>query len=189
MSIKDAVDSYDLTNFVRRIRMMNETFQLPSNRHPTDQGVIRLLKFYKTIIDEVTELLECTDDETLSSQVLDNDPFLQDTDIEGLVSNCQENGYPQNTNMTAIADTLGDLAVYVFSEARRWGIPLLDVLNIIMDSQDSKLVDGKPVMSPDGSKFIKGPNFEPPEPKIRALIERLTQLPLESSTEPSHETT
>lgn len=182
MSIKATVENHELKMFLVRIRKMNETFNLPSNRRPTDQGVVRLLKFYKTIIDEVRELLECTDDETLSQHVLEADPFLEETDIEEMVRNCQENGCPQNTNMTAIADTLGDLAVYVFSEARRWGIPLIDVLQIIMDSQDSKLVDGKPVMSPDGSKFIKGPNFEPPEPKIRALIERLTQ-------EPSHETT
>ena len=74
-------------------------------------------------------------------------------------------------DFVALADCLGDLVVYIFSEARRWGIPLVEVLHIIMDSQDSKLVDGKPLMAEDGSKFIKGSNYQPPEEKIKALLE------------------
>ena len=167
-------DNLELRMFIHRIQKMNETFNLPSNIKLKDHGSVRLLKFYKTIINEVQELLECTDDETLSQHVLESDPFLEETDIDLLVTSCHENGYDQNVNITALADTLGDIVVYAFSEARRWGIPLLDVLNIIMDSQDSKLVDGKPLMSEDGSKFIKGPNYEPPEPQIRALLEKLT---------------
>lgn len=69
-----------------------------------------------------------------------------------------------------LADLLGDLKVFIESEARRWGIPLLSVFHIIMDSQESKLVNGKPLKSPDGSKFIKGPNYLPPEDRIRELI-------------------
>ena len=173
MTTEPKHEDLEFRMFVHRIKKMNETFKLPSNDKPTDQGVVRLLKFYKTITDEVTELLECTDDETLSDHVLEVDPFLQETDIKEMVDNCQENGYQQNTNMTAIADCLGDLVVYIFSEARSWGIPLVDILHIIMDSQDSKLVDGQPLMTPDGSKFIKGPNYSPPEDKIRALLEKV----------------
>lgn len=73
-------------------------------------------------------------------------------------------------DFVALADCLGDLTVYIFSEARRWGIPLVDVLHLIMNSQDSKLVDGKPLMAEDGSKFIKGPNYQPPEDAIRELL-------------------
>lgn len=159
------------TTIEERIEWMNKTFELEGNDNPTDLGPIRLLKFYKTVIDEVTELLECTDDETLSSSILDTDPFLQGTNIDEMVEACKENGYPQNVNLTELADVLGDLMVYIFSEARRWGIPLIEVFHIIMDSQESKLVDGKPLKAPDGSKFIKGPNFIPPEERIRALIQ------------------
>ena len=129
--------------FVHRIKKMNETFKLPSNDKPTDQGSGRLDHFYSVVSDELTEL-----------------------------EDVYHTSYGQ-PNFTVLADTLGDLVVYIFSEARRWGIPLVDVLHIIMDSQDSKLVDGQPLMAPDGSKFIKGPNYSPPEDKIRALLEKL----------------
>ena len=44
-----------------------------------------------------------------------------------------------------MSDWLGDIVVYCASEARRWGLPLSDVLNVIMESNFSKLgADGKP---------------------------------------------
>lgn len=131
--------------FEIRIKWMNETFKLPSNDKPTDQGQERLHQFFDVLFDELQEIEETY----------------------------PEDGTPI-PNFTVLADTLGDLVVYIFSEARRWGIPLVDVLHIIMDSQDSKLVDGKPLMAEDGSKFIKGPNYEPPEEKITALLKDLT---------------
>lgn len=152
-----------IENFLQRIERMNTTFELPSNKTLTNQGALRLLKFYKTIIDEVTELLDCTNSEYLKENILESDPFLED-DVEPLLQNDLE------INYVALADTLADLVVYVFSEAKRWGIPILEVLEIVMDSQDSKLVDGKPLMSKDGAKFIKGPYFEAPEPKIKQLL-------------------
>ena len=129
-----------LVIFVERIQKMNETFKLPSNDKPTDQGIERQRQFMCVLGDELEEL-----------------------------SDIYKKG---SVDFTALADCLGDLVVYIFSEARRWGIPLIDVLHIIMDSQDSKLVDGQPLMAEDGSKFIKGPNFTPPEENIRRLLER-----------------
>jgi len=70
----------------------------------------------------------------------------------------------------AIADLLGDVIVYCRSEALKYGIPLEAVLQIIMDSNASKLgADGKPIYDANG-KFLKGPNYWKPEPKIRALL-------------------
>lgn len=140
---KSECDELKMRVFVHRIKKMNETFKLASNDKPTDQGNDRLNQFYTVVSDELTEL----------------------EDVYQLPE-----GPPDFVTLT---DTLGDLVVYIFSEARRWGIPLLDVLHIIMDSQDSKLVDGQPLMAPDGSKFIKGPNYTPPEDKIRALLEKV----------------
>lgn len=70
-----------------------------------------------------------------------------------------------------LADVLADICVYCFSEAQRWGIPLEEVIHLVLDSQESKLVDGKPVMAEDGSKFIKGPFYVPPEEKIKAFLD------------------
>ena len=72
--------------------------------------------------------------------------------------------------LTSYADTLGDIIVYCASEARRWGIPLSAVLSEIMASMDSKLVDGKPIYNEEKTKFIKGPDYIPPEPSIRAAL-------------------
>ena len=70
----------------------------------------------------------------------------------------------------AIADLLGDVIVYCRSEALKYGIPLEEVLSIIMDSNESKLgADGKPIYDANG-KFLKGPNYWKPEPKIKELL-------------------
>jgi len=69
-----------------------------------------------------------------------------------------------------IADLLADIIVYCQSEAVRYGIPLEEVLQIVMDSNETKLgADGKSIKDSDG-KFLKGPNFVPPEPAIRKLL-------------------
>lgn len=70
----------------------------------------------------------------------------------------------------AIADLLGDVIVYCRSEALKYGLPLEKVLDIIMDSNESKLgADGKPIYDENG-KFLKGPNYWKPEPKIKSLL-------------------
>lgn len=137
------LNQHDHNDFISRIRKMNETFKLPSNQTLTSQGNERLDQFYTVLSDELSEL--------------------EDIDFDST-------GTDQQDAFVALADCLGDQVVYIFSEAQRWGIPLLDVLHVILDSQDSKLVDGKPLMAPDGSKFIKGPNYVPPEPKLKELL-------------------
>ena len=132
-----------LNSFVTRIEQMNETFDLPSNDTLTDQGPDRIGKFYEVLSEEIEEIWDVH----------------SETD-------------PASCNYVALADLLADITVYVFSEARRWGIPIVDVLHAVMDSQDSKLVDGKALMAEDGSKFIKGPDYIPPEDKIAAILER-----------------
>jgi NTP pyrophosphatase (non-canonical NTP hydrolase) len=71
----------------------------------------------------------------------------------------------------AIADLLGDIIVYCRSEALKYGLPLEEVLDVIMDSNESKLgADGKPIYDANG-KFLKGPNYWKPEPRIKALLQ------------------
>ena len=125
---------------VNRIRWMNKTFRLPANDFPVDQGRERLLAFECVVHKELTEL---------------DSARREGDEIERFVK---------------VADLLGDVIVYTLSEADRWGIPIIDVFHAIMDSQESKLVNGSPVMSPDGTKFDQGPNFTPPENRIREII-------------------
>ena len=73
--------------------------------------------------------------------------------------------------LVALADLLGDLTVYCRSEALKFGLPLEDLLEVIMDSNESKLgADGKPIYDVNG-KFLKGPNYWKPEPKIKELLQ------------------
>lgn len=68
-----------------------------------------------------------------------------------------------------LADWLGDIIVYCTSEACRHGIPLEQVLSIIMESNASKLgADGKPII--ENGKVQKGPGYWKPEPRIRKLL-------------------
>lgn len=131
-----------------RIIAMNEKYELPVNHVPTlrSDTVSRLGEFKRIMVKEVHE----TDDiirEICALQAPDH------VDI-----------------LTMIADLLADIIVYCQSEAVRYGIPLDEVLQIVMDSNDTKLgADGKPIKDSDG-KFLKGPNFVPPEPAIRKLL-------------------
>lgn len=72
--------------------------------------------------------------------------------------------------LVSLSDLLGDIVVYCFSEAAKFGIPLSEVLSIIMDSNFSKLgADGQPIYDARG-KVQKGPFYWKPEPKIKELL-------------------
>jgi len=125
---------------------MNAMYKLPAHDRPTLPADIadRLVKFKATLLDEVHEI-----DEISRLAVNGDDPI----DIA-----------------VAIADLLGDIIVYCRSEALKYGLPLEEVLDVIMDSNESKLgADGRPIYDANG-KFLKGPNYWRPEPRIKALL-------------------
>lgn len=134
--------------FARRIAAMNAMYKLPARETPAlpEDVVGRLTKFKATLMDEVHE-------------------------IDEIVAAAQQ-GAPSADILVAMADLLGDVIVYCRSEALKYGLPLEDVLDIIMDSNESKLgADGKPIYDANG-KFLKGPDYWKPEPKIKALLEK-----------------
>ena len=135
--------------FAQRIALMNAMYRLPSNERPTlpDNTAERLVKFKATLMDEVHEI----------------------DDIAAMVAK----GADPADVLTAIADLLGDVIVYCRSEALKYGLPLEDVLDVIMDSNESKLgADGNPIYDANG-KFLKGPNYWKPEPRIKALLQSI----------------
>jgi len=134
--------------FHTRIAQMNAMYKLPANEKPTLPANVadRLVRFKATLLDEVHEIDE----------------------ISAMVAK----GAAPAEVLTAVADLLGDVMVYCRSEALKYGLPLEDVLDVIMDSNESKLgADGKPIYD-DNGKFLKGPNYWKPEPRIKALIEQ-----------------
>ena len=128
---------------------MNAMYKLPANERPVVPADVaeRLAKFKATLMDEVHE-------------------------IDEIVKLARDGGAPADVAV-AIADLLGDIIVYCRSEALKYGLPLEEVLDVIMDSNESKLgADGKPIYDANG-KFLKGPNYWKPEPRIRALLESM----------------
>jgi len=133
--------------FAARIAAMNAMYKLPAQNNPTlpADTAERLAKFKATLLDEVHE-------------------------IDEIVALANNGGTPADVAV-AIADVLGDIIVYCRSEALKYGLPLEEVLDVIMDSNESKLgADGKPIYDANG-KFLKGPHYWKPEPKIKALLE------------------
>src|SRR5688572_32149390 len=131
----------------RRIAARNAMYKLPAHQRPTVPAEVadRLMKFKATLLDEVHE-------------------------IDEIVELSKSGAEPMEVAV-AIADLLGDVIVYCRSEALKYGLPLEEVLDVIMDSNESKLgADGKPIYDANG-KFLKGPNYWKPEPKIKALLE------------------
>ena len=134
-------------SFAKRIASMNAMYKLQAQDTPVLPAgpADRLRKFKATLLDEVNE-------------------------IDDIVAACERNAEPIDV-MVAIADLLGDVIVYCRSEALKFGLPLEDVLAVIMDSNESKLgADGKPIYDANG-KFLKGPNDWKPEPKIKELLQ------------------
>ena len=70
----------------------------------------------------------------------------------------------------AMADWLGDLIIYCHTMAARIGLPTKEILDIIMQSNFSKLgADGEPIYDERG-KVEKGPGYWKPEPSIKKLL-------------------
>src|SRR5688500_14338152 len=94
--------------FAQRIAAMNAMYKLPAHDRPSlpADAADRLVKFKATLLDEVHEI-----DEIVELARGGADP------VEVAV---------------AIADLLGDIIVYCRSEALKYGLPLEDVLDVIM---------------------------------------------------------
>ena len=134
-------------SFAERIALMNAMYRLPVHERPTvpDNTAERLMKFKATLMDEVHE-------------------------IDAIAAMAAKGADPADV-LTAMADLLGDVIVYCRSEALKYGLPLEDVLDVIMDSNESKLgADGNPIYDANG-KFLKGPNYWKPEPRIKAMLQ------------------
>ena len=146
--------------FAQRILAMNEMYQLPIRftPHLSIDATRRICNFQIILIDEVDEGLD--------------------------IRNSLDDGASEIDTLTALADWLGDIVVYCRSEALKYGIPLEEVLEIIMDSNESKLdEDGMPIYNEQG-KFLKGPNYWKPEPKIKELLlAKMERAPLDAKAE------
>jgi predicted HAD superfamily Cof-like phosphohydrolase len=135
------MEKYD---FYQDIIKFNKMYGLPVNNKPTFLSCKRIIDFKNIITEEINE----------GQEIIDN----------------SINGIEEIETLTDLADWLGDIIVYCQSEAIKHGIDLNKVLKIIMESNFSKLdKNGKPIYD-SRNKILRGPNYFPPEPKIRELL-------------------
>lgn len=133
-----------MINFKEQIEAMNKMYNLEIEDAPMllHNWKDRLCKFKKTLLDEIDEV-----DEIINSSINEDDILVN------------------------LADWFGDIIVFCRSEAMKYGIPLEEVINLIMESNMSKLgIDGKPIYDENG-KFLKGPNYWKPEEKIKMMFD------------------
>jgi predicted HAD superfamily Cof-like phosphohydrolase len=132
-----------MSHVFNRIEQFNAMYGLPAPYRPTAPTLARMKRFKEILQDELNEV-----DEIITAL---------------------EKGADEVTVLMNTADWLGDLIVYCTSEAVKCGIPIVDVLHIIMDSNGSKLgADGKAIV--ENGKVQKGPGYWRPEPKIKELL-------------------
>lgn len=143
-----------LDSFLENIRKFNDMYKLPSNNQPTLLDPERISNFQNILQEEIGE----------------GDDILQK------YQDALQNGIDEKAKqeiLTDMSDWLGDIIVYCASEARRWGLPTAKILDIIMESNFSKLDEnGQPIYD-DRGKVMKGPNYWKPEPKILEHIKDL----------------
>lgn len=138
--------------FLESIVLMNETYKLPAHDTPVFYNNMkkRLDNFRTILLKEQAELTDLINKVPADLDKLDPPKAID--------------------RMVDLADFLGDMVVYCFSEAAKYGIDLPEVLKLIQISNCTKLdADGEPIKDANG-KFLKGPNFVPPEPAIREFF-------------------
>jgi len=195
--------------FLWAIKKQNEIYELPINSAPTlsaehlnEQPLKRVQGFLKTLEKEMKEgkEIEFVLDKreialsTESATVWDGLNLQHDAitagiepkraiEISDILSIAWEDGGIDEVDrqiLVMLADWLGDMNVYIRSEALKFGLPHEQNLAIIMGSNFTKLgEDGNPIKDANG-KFLKGPNFIPPEEAMYANMFGGPQLDQES---------
>ncbi|MGV8131670.1 MAG: MazG nucleotide pyrophosphohydrolase domain-containing protein [Candidatus Pacearchaeota archaeon] len=139
-------------DFLSDIKKMTSMYEQPVNHKPTLLGVKQLENFKSVLAEEVNEV-----DEIIENYKKNENNLSKEDKIKIL---------------TELSDWLGDIVVYCSNEATKHGIDISKVLDIIMQSNFSKMgADGKPIKDERG-KFLKGPNYWKPEPKISEFIKK-----------------
>ena len=161
-ALTDNMEYNTMDTFLRLIAIMNRTYKLPMNRVPGKGMDLpeQLQNFKKILSDEIAEI----------DDIILNNEHASDIQAKMAAGNMDEIVLDAHT---ALADLLADIVVYCFSESLKHGIYLPAVLQSVMVSNFSKLgEDGQPIKDETG-KFLKGPNYHPPEPAIKELLTML----------------
>jgi hypothetical protein len=149
-NVRLANQAFIPTRFDILIDRFNHMYALPHYDVGTTRSAVldRLKKFKDILAEEMTEL-------------------------DTIITNVDKGVYVDfDSFRTDLADFLGDVQVYCASEMDRFNMRNSAILDIIMESNFSKLgLDGLPIHDERG-KVLKGPNYWKPEPTIHAYLIR-----------------
>lgn len=154
-----------MMNFFKAISKFNAMYRLPQPPKPT-LTFERMFKFQ------------------VGPESVLGEEFLEGQDVHYQHQRAKDTNESTEADvLTAQADWLGDMIVYCTSELERYGLNPETVLDIIMQSNFSKLdANGLPIYDERG-KVMKGPGYWKPEPKLKAYIEKvMSQENLESDS-------
>ncbi len=132
-----------MKEYMEKIVKFNKMYELEVNEVPTNLGYIRFKNLQKILQEEINE-----GDEIAAK-------FGNTPDIDILVD---------------ISDWFCDLMVYCSTFATSWGIDVEKVMDIIMESNFSKLDGNGDVIKDERGKVMKGENYWKPEPEIKKLL-------------------
>ena len=162
----------DMNSFLNLIVTMNRMYELPVNKAPAkDMDLAKQLQNFKEMLtDEIAEI----------DDIILNPEHAADIQAKMAAGNIDEVVLDAHV---ALADLLADIVVYCFSESLKHGIYLPAILHNVMTSNFSKLgEDGKPIKDANG-KFLKGPDYMPPEEAIKNLLPQLWADDVSTATE------
>lgn len=180
--------------FAWAIEKQNRMYELPVNLQPSldclgESPLKRIDGFMKTLAKEMKEGEEIQfmlkeREKAVEGRALSVSDFVTNAEaagfdekriqaLSGTFFNAMTEGGVDELDrqiLVMIADWLGDMQVYNRSEAMKFGIPLEAVLLCIMGSNFTKLGANGEVLKDENGKFLKGPNFLPPEQHIYATL-------------------
>jgi len=137
--------------FFENIKKFNDMYKMESNDTPKNLGPQRLSDFVNILTEEIEEHVEVAKLMTMADAACGHNVIHEDA-------------------MVQLADLLGDIIVYTASEMRRWGIPAEQVLDVIMQSNFSKLQDDGTAKFDGRGKLMKSANYWKPENKIKDIL-------------------
>jgi hypothetical protein len=112
--------------FYSDIEKFNQIYKLPCNDQPVLLGPDRVENFRDILAEEVEEANDISD------------KYQAMLKASGGTLNPEQ----KLEILTDMSDWLGDIVVYCASEAKRWGLPLDEILNVIMQSDLRRTREG-----------------------------------------------
>ena len=144
----------------KQVRKFNEMYAVGNHEYPRLPTIEEFEAFQRILAQEVKE----------------GDDFIAEYKAALQESEGELSEKTTVSLLAKLTDWHLDVVIYNLTTPARWGLPIREGLNVIMQSNFSKLgADGKTIFDADG-KIDKGPNYWKPEPALEKIIETARNL-------------